>query len=222
MSDPAPRGRRRDTPPPRTGTGEAEVLRGFLDYLRASIASKVETTPEPEVRNAQVTSGTNLLGLLNHLAHVEEGIFLGRRTTNWQATFQCDDSDTREDVVSRYRTAVERANTVLDDCTDLADTPPGPGPGPGNRSKTTRALRRRPAAPSRVSRCRIRSIADAACRERSIEVSRICFIPAAGLGEASCRQGSAGSPARPRTRASPERRRRGARARGRTGPARAP
>ncbi len=31
--------RRRDTPPPRTGTGEAETLRGFLDYLRTSVAA---------------------------------------------------------------------------------------------------------------------------------------------------------------------------------------
>lgn len=67
----ATRDRRRDTPPPRTGGSEAETLRGFLDYLRTSVAAKVEGAPEPEVRTAAVRSGTNLLGLLNHLTYVE-------------------------------------------------------------------------------------------------------------------------------------------------------
>lgn len=31
--------RRRDAPPPRTGGSEIETLRGFLDYLRGSIAT---------------------------------------------------------------------------------------------------------------------------------------------------------------------------------------
>lgn len=41
----ANRARRRDTPPPRAGTTEAETLRGFLDYLRTSVAAKVEGAP---------------------------------------------------------------------------------------------------------------------------------------------------------------------------------
>ncbi|WP_435830199.1 hypothetical protein [Saccharopolyspora shandongensis] len=36
---------RRDTPPPRTGSNETEVPRGFLDYRRASIAAKVASAP---------------------------------------------------------------------------------------------------------------------------------------------------------------------------------
>jgi hypothetical protein len=55
------RNRRGDTPPPLTGGGETETLRGFLDYLRASIAAKVDGAPEPQVRTAAVPSGTNLL-----------------------------------------------------------------------------------------------------------------------------------------------------------------
>jgi len=110
--------RRRDTPPPRTGSSETEVLRGFLDYLRASITAKVDGAPEPRVRAAAVPSGTNLLGLLNHLTFVERSIFLGERVTNWPATFHT--ADTVPEVVARYREVVERANAVLDGCTDLA------------------------------------------------------------------------------------------------------
>lgn len=39
-------GRRGDTPPPRTGGSEAEVLRGFLDYLRESVSAKVRGLPD--------------------------------------------------------------------------------------------------------------------------------------------------------------------------------
>ncbi|MFJ9329921.1 DinB family protein [Streptomyces sp. NPDC101230] len=119
----------RDTPPPRTGTTEAETLRGFLDYLRTSVAAKVEGAPEPEVRTAAVRSGTNLLGLLNHLTYVERAIFLGERVTDWQATFSAAPEDSVAEVVARYRTAVEGANTVLDGCTDLAAPVPRPQPG---------------------------------------------------------------------------------------------
>ncbi|GII61022.1 mini-circle protein [Sphaerisporangium krabiense] len=127
MSDPARR--RRDTPPPRTGSGEAEVLRGFLDYLRASVAAKVDGAPEPQVRTAAVPSGTNLLGLLNHLTWVERAIFLGEEVTDWQATFRAAPADGVKDVVARYRETVERANDLLDRCADLGAPVPRPRQG---------------------------------------------------------------------------------------------
>ncbi|MFJ9639972.1 DinB family protein [Streptomyces sp. NPDC101178] len=136
----ATRDRRRDTPPPRTGTSEAETLRGFLDYLRTSVAAKVEGAPEPEVRTAAVRSGTNLLGLLNHLTYVERAIFLGDQVTDWQATFSAAPTDSVAEVVARYRTAVESANAVLDGCTDLAAPVPRPesGSGPGKPAPSVR------------------------------------------------------------------------------------
>ncbi|GAA3713621.1 DinB family protein [Nonomuraea antimicrobica] len=123
------RHRRRDTPPPRTGSSEIATLRGFLDYLRASIAAKVEGAPEPQARAAAVPSGTNLLGLLNHLTFVERAMFLGDDVTDWQATFQAAPVDSVAEVVARYREAVERANEVLDGCTDPSAPIPRPRPG---------------------------------------------------------------------------------------------
>ncbi|KAF4406853.1 MULTISPECIES: DinB family protein [Streptomyces] len=122
------RGRRSDTPPPRTGGSEAETLRGFLDYLRTSIAAKVEGAPEPQVRTAQVPSGTNLLGLLEHLTHVERSTFLGEAVTDWPSTFRAAPGDGVADVVTRYRETVERANRVLDGCADLGGPLPRPRP----------------------------------------------------------------------------------------------
>ena len=118
MPDTTRRTRRRDTPPPRTGSDEIEVLRGFLDYLRTSIAAKVDGAPEPQVRTPAVPSGTNLLGLLEHLTFVERSIFLGDNVSDWQATFRAAPQDRVADVISRYRTTVARANEILDDCTD--------------------------------------------------------------------------------------------------------
>nr|WP_322097384.1 DinB family protein [Nakamurella alba] len=128
MPQPARR-RRRDTPPPRTGSSESDVLRGFLDYLRNSVAQKVEGAPEPAVRTAGVPSGTNVLGLLHHLTNVERWLFLGEDVTDWPATFQASDDDSVDDVVARYRDVVDRANSVLDSCTDLAAPLPASAPG---------------------------------------------------------------------------------------------
>lgn len=129
--------RRRDTPPPRTGNTETEVLRGFLDYLRTSIAAKVDGTPEPAVRTPGVTSGTNLLGLLTHLTHVERAMFLGAEVTDWQATFHAASSDTVADVVARYHEAVERANAVLDASTN----PEAPVPRPNESRRPAPSIR---------------------------------------------------------------------------------
>jgi hypothetical protein len=119
--------RRRDTPPPRIGSSEAETLRGFLDYLRTSMAAKIDGAPEPQVRTAGVPSGTNLLGLLNHLTFVERATFLGEKVTSWPATFRAAPTDSVADVLARYRETVERANDVLDGCTDLGAPISRPG-----------------------------------------------------------------------------------------------
>lgn len=126
--------RRRDTPPPRTGGTEAETLRGFLDYLRASIAAKVETAPEPQVRTAGVPSGTNLLGLLHHLTFVERATFLGERVPDWPGTFAAPAEASVAEVVAGYREAVGGANRVLDGCADLG----APVPGRGGKAPSVR------------------------------------------------------------------------------------
>lgn len=137
------RSRRSDTPPPRTANSEADVLRGFLDYLRTSIAKKVEGAAEPQARTPAVPSGTSLLGLLNHLIAVESAMFLGETVTDWQATFQPAPEDSVDDVVARYRDTVDRANKALDTCTDLGaplNRPGRPGPSPSVRWALTHMI----------------------------------------------------------------------------------
>jgi hypothetical protein len=109
----------KDTPPPSTGASEKDVLVGFLDYLRASLASKVEGAPDPAVRTPGVPSGTNVLGLVKHLTSVERFTFLGERVRSWPATFHVDDGRTVDDVVTGYRSAVVAASARIAACTDL-------------------------------------------------------------------------------------------------------
>lgn len=114
------RTRAKDTGPPSTGAGEKATLRGFLDHLRNAVADKVAGAPEPQVRTEGVPSGTNLLGLLRHLAFVERFYFLGEDAGDWSATFRPSAEDTVDGVLADYRNTVERANQVIDACPDLA------------------------------------------------------------------------------------------------------
>ena len=148
-----PRTRRRDTPPPRTGPAEKDVLRGFLDHLRAAVAAKAQDVPEPAVRTPGVPSGTSLLGLVRHLAHVERFTFLGEDTADWPGTFRPRPEETVDSVVADYRRvrAGERGHRRLHR-PDAAGGPPRPDPavdalgaGPHDRGdRPPRRTRRHP------------------------------------------------------------------------------
>ena len=125
--------RRRDRPPPRTGPGEKEVLTGFLDYLRESALAKVANAPEQWVRAPGVASGTNLLGLIEHLTHVERRLFLGEQPHDWAATFHADQRKSTESVLQGYRDAIATANQAIGACTDLEEPARPGGPAPSMR-----------------------------------------------------------------------------------------
>ncbi|WP_430781336.1 DinB family protein [Actinoplanes sp. G11-F43] len=130
------RRRTKDLGPPWTGAGEKETLTGMLDYLRASIAGKVDGVPEPQVRTAGVDSGTNLLGLIKHLTYVERFYFLGEPIENLRRTFRPTGSETVDGLLESYRQTNAAVNAVIEACTDLADPAPrvpGRGLGPSMR-----------------------------------------------------------------------------------------
>jgi hypothetical protein len=121
---------RRDTPPPRTGSSEKEVLAGFLDYLRTSVIGKVHGVSEPLVRTSGVPSGTSLLGLLKHLTYVERYIFLGEHISDWPSTFHARPDESVEYLVAAYQDVTARANEVIAACDDLGS--PASRPAKGN------------------------------------------------------------------------------------------
>lgn len=127
---------RRDQPPPATAEGERAVLLGFLDYLRESVAAKVDGAPEPQVRQPGVPSGTNLLGLLNHLIKVERFTFLGEDVSSWPATFSAAQESTVEALLDEYRRAAAEANARVDAVEDLGE--PCARPARSGRSPSMR------------------------------------------------------------------------------------
>jgi Protein of unknown function (DUF664) len=127
---------RRDRPPPAAAGGERDVLLAFLDYLRDSVVGKVEGVPEPQVRTPGVSSGTNLLGLLNHLIHVERFLFLGEQCSDWPATFHAAADSTAESLTIEYRSVTAEANVVILGAVDLES--PCARPARGRASPTLR------------------------------------------------------------------------------------
>ncbi|MER6026974.1 DinB family protein [Streptomyces sp. NPDC001851] len=61
---------------PALNAGEREMLEGWLDYHRRTLAWKCEGLSDEQLRTASVPpSGLSLMGLVRHMAEVERGWF---------------------------------------------------------------------------------------------------------------------------------------------------
>ncbi|SFB49945.1 Protein of unknown function [Amycolatopsis marina] len=118
--------RARDAGPPSTGPGERDVLVGFLDYLRASVAGKAEGVPGNQARAPVVPSGTNLLGLVRHLTYVERHWLLGHEVADWKATFHVAPDDAAETILAAYRETNAEANEEIASWDSLTEAGPRP------------------------------------------------------------------------------------------------
>lgn len=107
------------------------MLTGFLDYLRKAVAAKADGVPEDRAREPGVPSGTNLLGLVRHLTHVERYWLLGHDVTDWQATFHPAPGDTTATVLAAYRDTAAEADAAIASWDDLT----APGPRPARRGR---------------------------------------------------------------------------------------
>ncbi|HET6773930.1 MAG TPA: DinB family protein [Acidimicrobiales bacterium] len=115
---------------PFTG-GEKESLKAALDRHREAVLWKVEGLDDDELRRPMTPSGTNVLGLVKHLAAVEYGWFcepFGRPTEplpfdedDEDADLRVDPGETTADVLAFYERARAAADQVIADL-DLDDT----------------------------------------------------------------------------------------------------
>ncbi len=93
-------------------------LRTYLQEGRDVLVFKLDGLPEYDLRRPLTPTGTNLLGLLKHLAFVEMGYFgpvFGRRVPEVEAWMSADGEpnadmwaapeETRDDVLALYRRA---------------------------------------------------------------------------------------------------------------------
>lgn len=108
---------------PFTGS-EKDSLRACLDRQRAVVIWKLHGLPDEDLRRPMTPSGTNLLGLVKHLAAVEYGWFcetFGHPTE--QLPFDPDDEDADlrvrpdesvADIVAFYARARAAADRVIE------------------------------------------------------------------------------------------------------------
>jgi uncharacterized damage-inducible protein DinB len=101
---------------------ERTTLLDFLNYLRESIILKAKGLGDDELRRPLVPSGTNLLGLVNHLAYVEsvwfQYLFAGRDIDLPSDDFHPDANMSPTDVIARYEVAIVESNRIAAE-TDL-------------------------------------------------------------------------------------------------------
>ena len=110
---------------PRTGGTEKDVLHAFLQKQRNIYVWKLEGLSDEELRRPMVPSGTNLLGMLKHLASVEYGWFcstFGRESDELQFDENDPDYDMRvnpnestQDILDYYARARAAADVVINE-----------------------------------------------------------------------------------------------------------
>jgi uncharacterized damage-inducible protein DinB len=102
-----------DHPQPPPTRDERELLLGWLRHLRESLLRKLEDLDEEQARWRPDGALISLLGIVNHLTHVEwrwlDGRMLGAHTSRSEAEFTPGPELTVADAVTRYR---ERARAT--------------------------------------------------------------------------------------------------------------
>lgn len=113
----------KDRPTPFTVADEKTTLLDFLNYLRDSIILKTKGLGDDDLRRPLVPSGTNLLGLVNHLARVEGSwfqlVFAGRDIELHSGDFHPDGSISSTDIIRRYEAAITESNRIATETDDL-------------------------------------------------------------------------------------------------------
>jgi uncharacterized damage-inducible protein DinB len=102
---------------------EREVLLYYLNKNRDAVVRTSEGLTDEQQRTPGVPSGTNLLGLIQHLTGVEEHwfqrVFLGEdRDTD--DSMDVPAGATRDQVVAAYREACARSDEIVRACPDLS------------------------------------------------------------------------------------------------------
>jgi uncharacterized damage-inducible protein DinB len=122
---------------------EAEVLLAYLNKMRDAVVRMSEGLADDRLRAAGVPSGTNLLGLIQHLTGVEvhwfQRVFLGEDgEINKSMTVPAGVSS--DDIVAAYRQACESSDEIVRGCTDLSTLAVGVNPGQEDLKVSLRSI----------------------------------------------------------------------------------
>jgi uncharacterized damage-inducible protein DinB len=107
---------------------QKEILHGYLRNRRADLVGKLDGLSEYAARRPMTLSGTNVLGVIKHVASVELGYFtdtFGRptgREVPWFAEgaepdldFWAAPEETREDILELHRFSAEASDAVIEE-----------------------------------------------------------------------------------------------------------
>ncbi|MGW6392614.1 DinB family protein [Streptomyces sp. NPDC055103] len=109
---------------PSTTSGEREALEQWLDFHRATLASKCEGLDDAQLRTPSAPpSDLNLLGLVRHMAEVERGWFrrvLADEEASWIYSTEEDpdrdihatEEDTYEEAFATWQAEIAHARTL--------------------------------------------------------------------------------------------------------------
>jgi uncharacterized damage-inducible protein DinB len=102
---------------------ERDVLLHFLNKMRSAVVRTSLGLTEEQQRTPGVASGTNLLGILQHLTGVEEHWF--QRVLLGEVRSVVDSMDVpvsmrSDEVVDSYRAACGRSDEIVRACPDLS------------------------------------------------------------------------------------------------------
>jgi hypothetical protein len=108
---------RADTPEPPPNCDERELVLGWLEYLRTSLLRKLDGLTEEQARWTPDGALIPLLGVVNHLTHVEwrwlDGKMLGAETSRSEAEFRPGPELTASDAAARYRARAEATERTV-------------------------------------------------------------------------------------------------------------
>lgn len=108
---------------PGATSDERELFIGWLDFLRTSLVGKLAGLTEEQARWTPEERLLPLLGIVNHLTHVEwrwiDGAFLGAETSRSEGEFRPSPTVTVAEVIVKYQDRAMRTAAVIRD----ADSP---------------------------------------------------------------------------------------------------
>jgi uncharacterized protein DUF664 len=96
-----------------SGTKAKSELHGYLREAREAVLSKLDGLSEYDVRRPLVPSGTNLLGLVKHLATVEWGHFGAAFDRPFEESLPWVDDDDAEPNADMWATADEPRDWIV-------------------------------------------------------------------------------------------------------------
>ncbi len=114
-------------------------MTAYLDWHRTTLLMKIDGVSDEDLRRPLVPSGTNLLGLVKHLAYVEQSwfqrTFLGldvkrvKTEEDPDAEFRIEPHEATQDVIDLYKGECQKSREItdaasLDDVAKRTEFPP--------------------------------------------------------------------------------------------------